>query len=228
MTPIPTLLLTGANNHDWRRSAPFLRDLLEQSGRFAVTVTEHPSEALEDAAALARYRLLFSDYNGPDWSPAAQANFVAALHEGAGLVAVHAANNAFAGWVEYERMLGVLWREGAGHGDYHEFLVAIRDHDHPVTRGLEDFRLWDELYHNLAPTPGAEYHVLATAWSDPGHGGTGRDEPMMVVTQYGQGRVFHQILGHVWEGGPLRTLENPGFQASLLRGCLWAATGEAD
>ena len=34
MHKIRTLLLTGANNHDWRRSAPFCCDLLERTGRF--------------------------------------------------------------------------------------------------------------------------------------------------------------------------------------------------
>ena len=53
-------------------------------------------------------------------------------------------------------------------------------------------------------------------------------KPMMTVTQYGQGRVFHQILGHAWEGEPLWTLENPVFQTTVLRGCQWAATGEVD
>ena len=68
MAKIETLLLAGANNHDWTRSAPFCKKVLEDSGKFAVTLTEDPSTALEDAEALARYDLLFSDYNGPDWS----------------------------------------------------------------------------------------------------------------------------------------------------------------
>jgi type 1 glutamine amidotransferase len=80
---------------------------------------------------------------------------------------------------------------------------------------------------------GAPYTVLATAYSDPETGGTGRDEPVMVTTRYGKGRVFHQILGHVWpddfgggyKGYTMATFENPGFQRSLLRGCEWAATG---
>ena len=40
MTRVETLLPTGRNNHDWTRSAPFCRDLLERSGRFAVTLFE--------------------------------------------------------------------------------------------------------------------------------------------------------------------------------------------
>ena len=233
MDKIRTLLLTGANNHDWRRSAPFCRDLLEGTGRFAVKVTEDPSAALADESVLSQVDLLFSDYNGPDWSAPAKATFEDAVRTGTGLVILHAADNAFRGWAEYEEMVGLLWREGTGHGQYHEFPVTVRDREHPVTRGLPDFALWDELYHRLVHMHDVPYHVLATAYSDPGKGGTGCDEPVMVVTQYGSGRVYHHVLGHVWPGDPaggnkgvtMATFQNEGFQRALIRGCEWAATG---
>jgi uncharacterized protein len=233
---IRTLILSGENNHDWRRSSPFVRELLEGTGKFAVDMVENPGEVLEDAAAIATYDLLFSDYHGPDWSAAAQENFAAAVRRGTGFVALHGADNAFPGWVEYEKILGLLWRDGSGHGAYHEFTVTIRDHEHPITRGLADFQIWDELYHKLVPMHDIPYQALATAYSDPESGGTGQDEPMMVVTEYGAGRVFHMVLGHVWPegvyenypGDKMTTFENPDFQQALIRGCLWAAGAEVD
>src|ERR1022692_1408381 len=102
MNKLSLLLLTGANNHDWKRSAPFLKKVLEDSGRFAVTLTEDPSAALADRAALDRYDLFLIDYNGPRWSLIAEANFLAAVTHGTGVVAVHAANNSFPEWKEYE------------------------------------------------------------------------------------------------------------------------------
>jgi len=223
---IKCLLISGANNHDWKRSSPFCKDVLEKSGKFSVTLTEDPSSALEDASALAGYDLIFSDYNGPAWSDRAKANFEAAVAGGTGLVVLHAADNSFSGWVGYEKMVGLLWREGTGHGQFQEIEVKITDREHPITHGLSDYRTWDELYHRLVHMHGVPYHVLATAWSDPEKGGTGNDEPVMIVTQYGKGRVYHQVLGHVWEGGDMRALENDGFKQTLIRGCEWAATGE--
>ena len=67
MNLIRVLLLTGENNHDWRRSAPYLKQLLEKSGKFTVDLTETPREALEDRNRLNDYDLFFVDYNGPDW-----------------------------------------------------------------------------------------------------------------------------------------------------------------
>ena len=225
MAKIKCLLLSGANNHDWKRSSPFCKDVLENSGKFEVTLTEDPSAVLEDASALASYDLIFSDYNGPAWSDKAKANFESAIAGGKGLVVMHAADNSFTGWVEYEKMVGLLWREGTGHGAFQEIEVKITDRDHPVTQGLSNYQTWDELYHRLVHMHGVPYHVLATAWSNPEKGGTGNDEPVMVVTQYGKGRVYHQVLGHVWEGGDMRALENDGFKETLVRGCQWAATG---
>ena len=45
--------------------------------------------------------------------------------------------------------------------------------------------------------------------------GTGQDEPVLTVKTYGSGRVFHCILGHVWEGGGMDTFENADFQRVL-------------
>lgn len=233
MKPLSALLVTGANNHDWRRSAPFFRDLLQASGRFAVDLTEDPSAALAAPKALAGYQLFFVDYNGPDWSNAARVNFLAAIRQGTGLVAVHATNNSFPYWEEFGMLLGLMWRAESGHGQFHEFEVRIDDPGHPVTQGVSGFRITDELYHRLVRPPGTNVHVLASAWSDAGRGGTGRWEPVMTVQQYGAGRVFYHALGHLWAGNPqspnpgstLVALQNPGFQQTLVRGCEWAATG---
>jgi len=224
---IKALLLAGTNNHDCARSAPFCKNLMERTGEFQVDLVEDPSPALEDAEKLKSYQLIFSDYNGPAWSDAANANFVDAVRGGTGVCILHAADNAFPGWVEYEEICALLWREGTGHGSYHQFDVKITDADHPVTRGLPPVlkNHPDELYHKLVHMHNTPYDVIATAYSDPETGGTGNDEPMLVVKEYGDGRVFHCILGHVWEGGGMDTFENADFQRVLLRGCEWAATG---
>ena len=223
---VRTLILSGAHNHDWRTSTPFVWLLLQRSGRFEVDVTTDPSDRLARADALDGIGLLFMDYNGPEWSDQAKRALEERVASGAGLVVLHGADNGFNGWVEYERMAALLWREGTGHGKFHEFLVKYVDREHAITRGLADFRTSDELYHRLVHMHNVDHHVLATAFSSEESGGTGRDEPMMLTTRYGEGRVFHMVLGHVWEGSGMEALENEGFKRALLRGSEWAATGE--
>ena len=63
---IKTLLLTGENNHDWKRSSAFCQHLLQSSGQFDVVLTTNPSEALSDPAATSAYQLFFIDYFGSE------------------------------------------------------------------------------------------------------------------------------------------------------------------
>ncbi|MCA8954449.1 MAG: DUF1080 domain-containing protein [Planctomycetes bacterium] len=226
---IPVLLVSGANNHDWQWTHRSLQRMLEESGRFAVTVTTKPGEFLADAKAIAKFKAFVLDYNGPRWGDAAENNFLAAVRHGTGVTVVHAANNAFPGWDEYEKLVALCWRQGTGHGRFHPFDVKITDREHPLTRGMPDLRRHpDELYHKLVPMHGTEYRVLATAFSSPKSGGSGRDEPMIVVKNYGEGRVFHTPLGHVWTKVPQSRASHadPQLRWLIARGTEWAATGE--
>lgn len=225
---IRVLILTGENNHDWRFTSTSLREMLVASGKFEVDIATRPAEALSDRERCGRYRAVVLDYNGTRWGEAAEANFIEAVRAGLGVVVVHAANNAFVGWKEYEELVGHLWRDGTGHGRFHAFDVKLSDRSHPITEGMQDLKAHpDELYHKLVQTPGTNHRVLATAWSDPETGGTGQDEPMITVASYGSGRVFHTPLGHVWSGkeASRASHRDPQFQELIVRGTEWAATG---
>ncbi|NOU64633.1 hypothetical protein GC096_11390 [Paenibacillus sp. LMG 31461] len=232
---INVLLITGANNHDWRRSSSFCRELLEQTKRFCVTVTENPSETLADRDKLKQYGLFLIDYNGPRWGELAEGNFGLCVNNGTGVVFLHASNNAFKGWTAYESMLGLAWETGvSGHGEFHEFEVDIVEQEHPVCKGLTRFLTFDELYHRMVPRHGVSYRTLATAYSALEQKGTGSHEPVAIALEYGKGRIFHLLLGHVWphdfngthKGFGMYALENQGFQTLFVRGCEWSATGE--
>ena len=159
---------------------------------------------------------------------------------------VHAANNAFTDWKEYNDLIGLGWRgagfgeritldeagkvvrtpkgegPGAGHGPQHAFPVIMRDRQHPITKGLRGAWLHarDELYHGQRG-PAANMHVLATALSGTDKRGTGAHEPMLWVIPYGEGRVFTTVLGH--SGGAMNCV---GFITTFRRGTEWAATGK--
>ena len=77
----------------------------------------------------------------------------------------------------------------------------------------------DELYHRQLKHTTAK--VLATAYSAKNMGGSGQYEPMIVVTQFGKGRVFYNAMGH-----NAAAMRGVGFQTLMLRGTQWAATGK--
>lgn len=229
--PIRAAVVTGANNHDWEWTAPEIARALTETGRFAAEVVRDPAAWLADAparAAAGGLHLLVLDYNGPRWGEAAERGFLQAVAGGVGVTVLHAANNAFPGWTEYERLVGLLWRDGTGHGAYHPFDVHVVDPHHAITAGMEDLRQHpDELYHRLVPAAGAEFRVLLSAFSDQKHGGTGRHEPMATAGAYGRGRVFHTPLGHTWRGVPASRASwaDPQLRRLVARGSEWAATG---
>lgn len=193
------------------------------------------------------FDVVVSNYNGELWPAGVRRDFVEYVRQGGGFVAVHAANNSFPEWPEYNQMIGVggwggrneksgpyvRFRDGqivkdtsagpgGGHGAKHEFLVELRDSAHPIVQGLPSkwMHASDELYDKLRG-PAENLTVLATAFSDKAKGGTGEHEPMLMVTTFGDGRVFHTTLGHGTE-----SMSGLGFQMTLLRGTEWAATGK--
>ncbi len=245
------LIVDGQNNHDWRATTPMLKAALEESGRFQVEVATSPpagADMSDFAPKFSNYDVIVSNYNGEPWSQETRNDFEHFIREGGGLVVVHAADNAFADWPAYNQMIGLGgWNDrdeasgpyvyfnaeerpvrdtaagpGGGHGEQHEFVVVVRDADHPITRGLPTAWLHtkDELYQTLRG-PAERMRVLATAFAAPSYGGTGRHEPMLMAIEFGKGRVFHTTLGHA-----TYSMDCVGFVATLQRGAEWAATGD--
>jgi type 1 glutamine amidotransferase/HEAT repeat protein len=221
--PIRVLLFSGQNNHDWRQTTPKIKSILSSGGRFTVEVTERPDQC--QAETLARYDVILSDWNTwgdvkvREWPAETREAFLAFLRKGGGHVVVHAGGASFFDWPDYQKITGGSWGKNTGHGAIHAFEVKPVDPDHPITRGLEPFRITDELWHATDIRPGIK--VLATAFSAREKGGSGRDEPVVFVTEFGAGRGLTLLLGH-----DAAAMEAPGFQALLRRGTEWAATGK--
>src|SRR5262249_40180213 len=60
---------------------------------------------------LDKYDVVLSNYNGSPWPAKFEKALDERLHSGKiALVIVHAANNSFGGWKEYNQMIGMGWR----------------------------------------------------------------------------------------------------------------------
>jgi type 1 glutamine amidotransferase len=255
---IKLLIIDGQNNHDWVATTSALKASLAKAGRFEVDVsTSPPAKSGADAwsawrPSLSKYAVLVLNYNGEEWPGEVKAAFVKYVEGGGGAVSVHAANNAFAGWPEYNKMIGLGWRDagygdrvtlddagkpvrtpkgegpGAGHGPQHEFVVTVRAPDHPIMKGIPARWLHgkDELYHGQRG-PAQNMTILDSAYADKAKGGTGTNEPITWFIPYGKGKVVTTVLGHHMKGqADLDALHCVGFQTILARSAEWVATGK--
>lgn len=238
--------------HDWRAITPILKRDLEETGLFQVDVVTAPPSANGFAGFnpdFSKYQVVVFNYDAPDWPDTLKSSFEQYMNNGGGMVSVHAADNAFPAWKSWNEMIGIggwrnrtetagpLWyyRDGklvsdttpghaGSHGKRLPFQVTTRDPDHPIMKGLPP--VWmhagDELYATLRG-PGAHMTVLATAHSETSNSGTGRDEPILMVLNYGKGRIFHTTMGH-----DIPALNCIGFITTFQRGTEWAATGKVN
>jgi uncharacterized protein len=246
--PYKALIIDGQNNHNWKATTPVLKKVLEDTGLFSVDVaTAPPKDTAGFHPKFADYQVVVSNYNGQPWPKETESAFAEYVEKGGGFVAVHAADNSFPNWPEYNAIIGVggwggrneksgpyvRFRDGqfvrdeskgggGSHGARHPFLVEVRAKDHPITAGLPGkwMHAIDELYDRLRG-PAKNLTVLATAYAAPEQKGSGENEPMLMAIDYGKGRSFHTTLGH-----DLEAMKCVGFQVTFARGAEWAASGK--
>jgi len=274
---LKALIVDGQNNHAvWPKSTIMMAHYLEQTGRFEVSVerTQYLWKAGREKAFLAmanagegqdlkqpkadpnfapnfsQYDVVISNFGwkSADWPEATKKSFETYMKNGGGFVVVHAADNPWANWPEFNKMIGLggwggrnaqsgpyvyyndageIVRDNSpggcgGHGPQSEFLITMRNHEHPITKNMPNFWMHgkDECYSKLRG-PAENMTILATACDTPALQKAGKHQPMLMVIDYHEGRVFHTTLGHDTEA-----FEGVGFITTFLRGSEWAATGK--
>jgi type 1 glutamine amidotransferase len=274
---LKALIVDGQNNHQvWPKSTIMMQQYLEETGLFKVDIYRSKytwrgdrekdylplagvgeTEDLKDPKADPNFLPKFKDYDvvisnfgwkAADWPKKTQKALEKYMKSGGGFVSVHAADNSFPDWLEYNKMIGIggwgdrtekngpyvyYTNEGelvrdtsagkaGAHGPQNVFPVTIRDANHPITKGMPASWLTtkDECY-SMLRGPAENMTVLATGKDQSGKAPTDRHEPMLMLVDYKKGRVFHTTLGH-----DDYSIESVGFIISFLRGTEWAATGK--
>ena len=148
-------------------------------------------------------------------------NFIKLLDRGVGLVALHHAVAGYQDWNEYRKIVGSKfctkesridgkpWPVGTYEHDI-DVPVHIEDAKHPITRGMEDFVIHDEIYGKCWYD--SDSHVLLT---------TDHPRSNRIIAQtgnYAGARVCYLQLGH-----DSRAYMNPNFRRLVANAVRWSA-----
>ena len=240
-------IFTSPMGHDVVRVTRQVRKWLEETGLFTVEEAGWYSGApcsvdayMADADAVSRTDLFFLNCpDDPFTTEQSRAALEQAVAAGAGFLGFHGIQPSCREWPEMEKMVGLLWRETASHGDYDWFTVESTEPAHPIMEGIRPFRTKEELYCGLTNVQGVPLEVLASAHSPRerlsrhGHPGTGNEEPVLTLGHYGKGITVNFLLGHVWPfytghgllENTMLSLKPPEVRKMLIRSCLWASRG---
>jgi type 1 glutamine amidotransferase len=254
--PITVLIVDGFSNHDWKHTTQLLKSTLEAADGFSVAVSTWPSDPTaqeEWDPAFAAYDVVIQNCNdiggGPHWPRRVEMALETYVAKGGGLYVFHSANNAFSDWPEYNRMIGLGWRdkdfgwaitlndEGVetripagegdktGHGSRADVLVT-RVGEHPIHAGLP--RKWiaaDIEVYRYARGPAENLTVLSYAPDQK----TGLNFPLEWTVEYGQGRIYTSTLGHVWmDQDDPEGMRCAGHQTLIPRIVQWLAKRPVD
>ncbi|SIO57672.1 hypothetical protein SAMN05444166_5459 [Singulisphaera sp. GP187] len=202
--PLTVLFLGDQGPHRPADRFPQLASVLSGRG-IAMTYTENISDL--NAGTLAKYDALVIYANTTQIGKDQEKALLDFVANGGGFVPLHCASFCFLNSPEYIALVGAQFQKhGTG-----QFETTVIDPDHPIIKGLEPFRTWDETYvHTKHNTK--DRHVLQTR-DDPAG-----SEPWTWTRTQGKGRVFYTAYGH-----DARTWGHPGFHDLVERGIRWAA-----
>ncbi len=131
------------------------------------------------------------------------------VRRGGALIGIHNAADSFTAYPNYVALLGGKFRT---HPAQLDIAVEFTDTQHPITRGLAPFTVFDELY-LFADYDPSRLHLLAQTRSYDDNGPV----PVCWIREEGEGRIFYLSLGH-----NEKTLVDANWQSLFERGVEWA------
>lgn len=195
------LLVGGAPYHDQPEHRETLSEFI--GAKFSLIMTDDLDVLSPDG--LSEYEVFVNYTTFVKPSEDQVSALLEAVKGGKGFVGIHGATATFWNSPAYLDMIGGKF---IVHDPNKEFVVSAKKAvvPHPITTGIEDFKIQDELY--IIEGDITQWEILARA---EGH-------PILFNKKYGKGRIHNNALGH-----DKRALGNSSFQKLVINGIAWAA-----
>lgn len=191
----------------------FVPWLLEQG--FDVHV-DSTLDVYTDSTYMASLDLIIQIMTMSEISEEQEKGLLTAIENGVNIAGWHGGlADAFRNNPKYQFMVGGQWV--AHPGGIIDYEVNIINHDDPITRGLNDFKMHSEQYY-MHVDPIIEVLATTTFNGDYAWWIDGVTMPVVWKKKYGKGRVFYSSLGHV-----SKDFEVQEALIIMKRGILWSA-----
>ena len=218
LDPIKAVVVTGG--HDFEHDPFFKLFQGYKDIQYVEAAQKDHSELFEDISNW-NYDVIVLYNMSQNLSAKRESNFKDLLKAGVGLVALHHAEGAFNTSEAYRQIIGARYPLKPQQIDGKQFAtgtyehgqdmaIKIVDREHAITRGLNDFRIHDEVYKGIWFAP--DNHVLLTT-----------DHPKNDVTvcwtrPSSDNRTVFLQLGH-----DSQAYANPNLRELIVRSIRWAA-----
>lgn len=214
---IKVLLITGG--HSFERK-PFYEVFNSFNNISYDTVTQPKANSLIASPAVSKYDVLVF-YDTVDSLPVAhQKAYIDLLRAGKSMIFLHHSLVSYQNWPEFLQIVGGQYHTSPAivngdtlHANYEHDVnipVAVLDALHPVTKGLKDFTIFDEIYGDVEIKPNVKPLL-----------GTSHPKSMSYVAwinKYGNSEVIYIQLGH----GPTGYAD-PNYRKLLIQAIEWSA-----
>ncbi|ETZ24667.1 hypothetical protein N824_00155 [Pedobacter sp. V48] len=194
--------------------------MFDSLGNISYDKLEQPAaNELISSPAVDKYdALVFYDmYNSI--TPVQKQAYIQLLKKGKAMIFLHHSLVSYQDWDEFQKIIGGKYYEQAAvvkgntitSSYQHDVIIPVKieDHKHPVTRGLKDFEIYDEVYGNFGTQPSIR-PLLSTTHPGSSH-------YIAWTNTYGRTDVLFIQLGH----GP-EAFGNPNYRKLLLQGIEWS------
>lgn len=201
---VAVLLMAGGPYHDYESIGRALLESIDPS-KFQTELVLDDLSALTRLSAESVKVVVFFHTLG-EISTIQRDALLGWVAGGGGFIGIHSAADSFRDSPEYRSMVGGYFQ---GHPPYRDYQVSIVQPWHPITEGMDEFFVKDEMF---VTSYDSRVHVLATAlWK-------GSTIPVAWTNQWGKGRVFYLAFGH-----DEAAVRQEAFQRLFERGLLWAS-----
>lgn len=176
------------------------------SGSMDITLTE--DRDMLELHSLDNYDLCISYVDS--WekmlSPNQMGGLISFIAQGGGFLSIHN-GISYQKNPEYAQILGGKFTE---HPPYQKLCYTVKETQHPITEGIQEFALEEELY-MFDFDKFSELTVLMECTNSL------LCAPAAWIKQYGLGRVVYLAPGH-----DIHSFQNTNYQEIILRSALWA------